>query len=88
MTSSAILSEMSLEDTIASPHVIILTTNDDDRYHLLGSYYVLFTYTVLSLILAWDIFIPPFTDRKTETQGPEKRSQSPKVTKWIGSSNK
>ena len=79
MTSSAILSEMSLEDTIASPHVIILTTNDDDRYHLLGSYYVLFTYTVLSLILAWDIFIPPLQTEKLRLRGQKNVLKVPKL---------
>lgn len=60
---------MSLEDTIASPHVIIPANNDDGKYQLPGSYDVLFTYMVLSLILAGGIFIPTLWMKKLRLRG-------------------
>lgn len=45
---------------------MIVTSNDDDKYHLLGSYYELFTSIIPYICKGYLYF--HFIDEKTETQ--------------------
>lgn len=51
---------------LASPHAIIVTTNDDDKYHLLGSYSELFPSIISYLCKGYFYF--HFIDEEKETQ--------------------